>query len=394
MSSPLSSSTRTPAPLEGLKVLDFSTLLPGPYATQMLADMGAEVLRVESPSRADIVREMKPQLDGQSAAFHYLNRGKKSLALDLKNEASKVIVEQLIKSYDVLVEQFRPGVMDRLGLGYAQVKAVNPGIIYCSITGYGQDGPMAQSAGHDINYLSRSGISSYLGRSDAGPVPLPIQVADISGGSMNAVTAILAALFERQHSDQGQHIDISMTDSCFAMNALFGPGALQQERSPAPQDNFLTGAGIYDYYRTSDQRYLSVGSLEPQFRQRLCQAVGQPDWSALSDEDLKTRLTKLFLTKSLHHWQSVFESSDACVEPVLTLNEAAESDLMQQRQMVTRVGGNSGHDQIACPVRFSGVRPQPRTLAPASGQHTQEVLRDLGYSDTDLIQLEQQGVFK
>ncbi len=380
-------------PLRGLKVLDFTTLLPGPWATQMMADMGADVLRVESPSRADLVREMAPQIDGQSAAFHYLNRGKRSLALDLKHERAAEIIRQLVADADVLIEQFRPGVMARLGLGYQQLRSCNPKLIYCSITGYGQDGPMADRAGHDINYLACSGISSYLGRRDQGPLPLPTQLADMSGGSQNAVIAILAALMERQSSGLGQSIDISMTDSCFAMNALAGPGALHSGRDPSPQDHFLTGAGIYDYYRTADQCYLAVGSLEPQFRHRLCEAIGEPDWVTLSDAELKKLLAERFESQPQQHWNQLFAEVDACVEPVLTINEAAGSELFRQRGMVSRVGGDQGHDQISNPLVFSGRRPQPQALAPACGEHNYQVLQELGYEAAKIETLAQQGVF-
>ncbi len=380
-------------PLNGLKVLDFSTLLPGPYATQMMADMGAEVLRVESPSRVDLVRQLEPQIDGQSAVFHYLNRGKHSIALNLKQQASIDIVCQLVADSDILIEQFRPGVMSRLGLGYQQLRRFNPKLIYCSISGFGQDGPLADKAGHDINYLARSGVSSYLGRREQGPLPLSTQLADISGGSQNAVIAILAALHERQSTGLGQSIDISMTDSCFALNALAGPGALQSGQDPMPQDHFLTGAGIYDYYQTADKRYLSVGSLEPQFRQRLCDAIGESHWFSLNDAALKARLEVLFLSQPLAHWQQLFEYVDACIEPVLSLAEAASSELFRQRQMTTQVGGEFGHQQISSPFKFSGQRPQAKSLAPDCGQHTRTVLEQLGYGVSDIEALEQQGVF-
>ncbi len=380
-------------PLQGLKVLDFSTLLPGPYATQMMADMGAEVLRIESASRVDLLRQMEPQIDGQSAIFHYLNRGKQSLVLNLKTEAAIAIAHQLVADADILVEQFRPGVMDRLGLGFETLSELNPRLIYCSITGYGQDGPLSDQAGHDINYLARSGLSSYLGRRDQGPLPLSTQVADISGGSQNAIIAILAALYERQSSGAGQFLDISMADSCFALNALAGPEALHNGKDPQFEDHFLTGAGIYDYYQTADNRYLSVGSLEPQFRQRLCDTLGHSHWAQLADDELKPKLVSLFQTEALVYWQRLFSSIDACVEPVLSINEAANSGLFRERQMTVQVGGEAGHLQIGCPLKFSGQRPVPATLAPDCGQHTESVLKDLGYGETDISALAQQGVF-
>jgi len=213
-------------PLEGLKVLDFSTLLPGPYATMMLADLGAEVLRVESPVRDDLVRSMAPQIDGQSAAFRYMNRGKQSMTLDLKHPDAKTVVHRLLADYDIVIEQFRPGVMQRFGLDFESLQSVKPDLVYCSITGYGQTGEWAQRAGHDLNFLALSGVASHMGRRDQGPCPLGIQVADVAAGSHPAVVAILAAVIQRDRTGKGSHIDISMADNSFALQALLAPGAI------------------------------------------------------------------------------------------------------------------------------------------------------------------------
>ena len=214
-------------PLKGLKVLDFSTLLPGPYATQLLADMGAEVLRVESPTRPDLLKVMPPYVGkGKakvSAAHATINRNKKSIAIDLKHESAKAIVERLLSEYDIVVEQFRPGVMARLGLDYDALKQKQGKLIYCSITGYGQSGPYRDRAGHDINYLALSGLASYAGRRDTGPILSSTQIADIAGGSHHAVMAILAAVIERQVSGEGQYLDISMSDAALALSTMYGP---------------------------------------------------------------------------------------------------------------------------------------------------------------------------
>ena len=212
--------------LSGLKVLDFSTLLPGPFATMMLADMGAEVLKIEAPNREDFLKYEGP-MDGEvSATFAHLNRSKRSLALDLKRPESKEIVYRLLKEYDIVVEQFRPGVMDKLGIGYEKLKEINPAIIFCSITGYGQTGPLRNQAGHDINYLSLAGVSSYSFRKGQVPVPAGVQVADLAGGSMPAIIGILAAVYHRQKTGEGQHIDISLMDVSFSLNAMYGPSFL------------------------------------------------------------------------------------------------------------------------------------------------------------------------
>jgi crotonobetainyl-CoA:carnitine CoA-transferase CaiB-like acyl-CoA transferase len=199
-------------PLASLKVLDFSTLLPGPFASLLLADMGAEVLRIESPTRPDLLRNLPPHDHGMSTGHAYLNRNKRSLALDLKQPQAVEVVKRLVAEYDIVLEQFRPGVMDRLGIGYDALKAINPRLIYVAITGYGQTGPLRERAGHDINYLALSGVASYTGRQGDGPLPLGVQVADVAGGSLHGVIGLLAAVVARQQTGQGQYVDVSMTD--------------------------------------------------------------------------------------------------------------------------------------------------------------------------------------
>ncbi|MEY2863904.1 MAG: hypothetical protein RLY58_1611, partial [Pseudomonadota bacterium] len=261
------------APLLGLKVLDFSTLLPGPFATLMLADLGATVIHVESPTRVDLVRVMPPYADGQATAHAYLNRNKQAVTLDLKQPDSIAQIHDLIGEYDIVVEQFRPNVMARLGLDYDTLKAINPRLIYCSITGYGQTGPLKDRAGHDINYLALSGIAGHSGRKVGGPPPMGIQIADVAGGSLHAVIGILAAVIERQQSGLGQHIDISMTDCAFALNSMAGAAQVAAGDAQMAEGGALNGATYYDYYQTRDGRYLSVGSLEPQFMLGLAQAL-------------------------------------------------------------------------------------------------------------------------
>ncbi|MFT6910580.1 MAG: alpha-methylacyl-CoA racemase, partial [Oleiphilaceae bacterium] len=252
-------------PLKGLKVLDFTTLLPGPYATQLLADMGAEVLRIESPKRPDLLKLMPPIVGKVSAAHATINRNKKSLALDLKHPEAKAIIHALVSEYDIIIEQFRPGVMARLGLDYDSFKGIQPKLIYCSITGYGQTGPLQNKAGHDINYLALSGLASYSGRKDTGPVLSGTQVADIAGGSHHAVMAILAAVIERTNTGKGQYLDISMSDAALALNTMFSANTLVNQKDPGYGTEMLNGGLFYDYYKTSDGRYLSIGSLEPNF---------------------------------------------------------------------------------------------------------------------------------
>ncbi|MDT8906619.1 CoA transferase [Pseudomonas fluorescens] len=388
-------------PLASLKVLDFSTLLPGPFASLLLADMGAEVLRIESPTRPDLVRNLPPNDQGMSASHAYLNRNKRSLALDLKQPAAREIIGQLLGEYDIVLEQFRPGVMERLGLGYDTLKAINPRLIYVSITGYGQTGPYRDRAGHDINYLALTGLASHTGRADSGPLPLGIQAADIAGGSLHGVIGLLAAVIARQQSGQGQHLDVSMSDCVFSLNALAGAGYLACGVEPGREDQLLNGGSFYDYYRTRDGRWMSVGSLEPAFMQALCEALGRPELAAqgLSPKPeeqyaLKQALQTEFQKHDFAELCGLFARVDACVEPVLSLAEAVRHPQLQARELVKQVprGDGSSQAQMACPLRFSDGLPEPRHVGVGLGAHTDQVLGALGFSAGRIAELRRSGV--
>jgi alpha-methylacyl-CoA racemase len=370
-------------PLTSLKVLDFSTLLPGPYATMLLADMGADVLRVEAPDRVDLIRVMPPHDAGVSTAHGFLNRGKKSLTLNLKEEGSADKVLELVKDFDIVIEQFRPGVMGRLGIGYEALKAVNPSLIYCSITGYGQTGPYKDRAGHDINYLSLAGVSSHCGRADSGPPPMGIQIADVAGGSHHAVMGILAAVIHRQQTGEGQFVDVSMTDAAFALNAMSGAACLAGGQEQKPESSLLNGGSFYDYYQTSDGRWLSVGSLEPQFSARLCDTLGIADLKsdALSQKPehrqrLKAALKERVASKTLAEWQEIFAGQDACVEPVLTISEAAEHPQLKAREMVIGVdrGDGTQQRQIGFPIKFEKTPSETSRIGKMPGADNEQFL--------------------
>ncbi|MBN3861214.1 CoA transferase [Pseudomonas frederiksbergensis] len=376
-------------PLASLKVLDFSTLLPGPFASLLLADMGAEVLRIESPTRMDLLRVLPPHDQGVSASHAYLNRNKRSLALDLKQPEALEVIKSLLQDYDIVLEQFRPGVMERLGLGYEALKAINPRLIYVSITGYGQTGPYKDRAGHDINYLALAGLSSYTGRADSGPLPLGVQVADIAGGSLHGVIGLLAAVIARQQTGQGQHLDVSMTDCAFSLNAMAGAGYLACGVEPGREEQMLNGGSFYDYYRSRDGRWLSVGSLEPVFMQQLCTALGRPELAAQGlapeparQQALKEALKVEFEKHDFARLCELFAGVDACVEPVLSLGEALRHPQLQARELVAQVprGDGTAQAQMACPLKFSAGLPEPRHVGVRLGQHTDQVLRELGFS--------------
>ena len=350
--------------LNGLKVLDFSTLLPGPFATMYLADMGAEVIHIESPSRPDLIRIMPPYANGQATAHSYLNRNKQSIVLDLKDAASIDLIKAKISEFDIVIEQFRPDVMRRLGLDYATLAEINPRLIYCSITGYGQTGSYKDRAGHDINYLALAGIAGYSGRQDSGPPPLGIQVADIAGGSLHAVIAILAAVVERSRSGIGQYIDISMTDCVASLNSMAASATLAAQVEQAPEQGMLNGGIFYDYYMTQDGRYLSIGSLEPQFMAGLSAALDLPvllqkgaSLDVQDRQEVKQAIQEKIKAKTFKEWHEIFANLDVCVEPVLSLSEALNSPLAQQRGWIVNVPlQNNTPDtepQIACPIKFS-----------------------------------------
>ena len=388
--------------LDDLKILDFSTLLPGPYATLMLADMGAEVLKISSASRPDIVLDYPPFIGdtGVSASQAWLGRNKKTMFLNLKTGEGKAVVKELVKEYDIVLEQFRPGVMEKLGLGYEDLKAVNPKLIYCSLTGYGQTGPLRDAAGHDINYMSRSGIISQAGRRESGPSLMNFQIADIAVGSMNSVIGILAAVNYRKNTGKGQYIDVAMMDGCVPFNSLDGAGFLVSGKEPKREGERLNGGCIYDFYETKDGEYLSVGSLEPQFWSRFCTAIGREDLIGgtvypPNIDEVKAEIRGILKTKTRDEWVEVFSHYDACVQPVLNLKEALlEDEQVKEREMVVDVKLPLHEDvsvkQLATAVKLSECPCEYKFAGYPTGYHTKEVIEQLGM---DYAELKAKGVF-
>lgn len=388
--------------LDDLKILDFSTLLPGPYATLMLADMGAEVLKISSASRPDIVLDYPPFIGdtGESASQAWLGRNKKTMFLNLKTGEGKAVVKELVKEYDIVLEQFRPGVMEKLGLGYEDLKAVNPKLIYCSLTGYGQTGPLRDAAGHDINYMSRSGIISQAGRRESGPSLMNFQIADIAVGSMNSVIGILAAVNYRKNTGKGQYIDVAMMDGCVPFNSLDGAGFLVSGKEPKREGERLNGGCIYDFYETKDGEYLSVGSLEPQFWSRFCTAIGREDLIEgtvypPNIDEVKAEIRGILKTKTRDEWVEVFSHYDACVQPVLNLKEALlEDEQVKEREMVVDVKLPLHEDvsvkQLATAVKLSECPCEYKFAGYPTGYHTKEVIEQLGM---DYAELKAKGVF-
>lgn len=394
------------SPLSSLKILDFSTLLPGPYATMILADLGAEVLRIEAPGRADLVRMMPPfDEDGNSSQHAMLNRSKKSLGLNLKAEGSADIVKKLIseQGYNIVLEQFRPGVMDRLGVGYETLKAVCPNLIFCSLTGYGQDGPFRDRAGHDINYLALSGVLSHYGRAGSTPPPLPIQLADVAAGSNNMVIGLLAAVIRRSTTGEGGVVDISMHDGSVAWNNIAAANTIigGEKSMPAPETTMLNGGSFYDLYETADGKTLSVGSLEPKFWGGFCSAIGRDDlfkkgtdFRLKNQQSFKDELREAIKTKTLTEWTAIFAKIDVCVEPVLTTAEALDHPHTAARNMVVDVPMANGESQqqIGTAIKLSNHDPEYKFTGTALGAHSREILSSLGYSEDEIETFYAKGV--
>lgn len=331
----------SPAPLQGLRVLDLTRLLPGPVATLRLAELGADVLKIEPPGAGDATRVMMrsaaDEVSGQPGAFYRLvNRGKRETRIDLKSDSGRTVLLALARHADVLVESFRPGVMDRLGVGYETLREANPKLVYCSISGYGATGPFSQRPGHDLNYVGYAGVLDQLATRDGEPVLPNFQIADLLGGAHGAVTQILAALWQVARGGDGRFVDVSMAHATYAHNVV-AQVAIANDDAAAnrPGRGLLNGgAPCYNLYRTKDNRWLAVGALELKFWETLCTALGRDDWAkrhwslgqAIGGADaaaLTGELAGLIATESLQTWIDRLELLDCCVSPVLTPEEAA-----------------------------------------------------------------------
>ncbi|HOO56055.1 MAG TPA: CaiB/BaiF CoA-transferase family protein [bacterium] len=389
-------------PLEGIRVLDLSRLLPGPFCTMMMADMGAEVVKVEDPVMGDYVRNLPPYIDGTGVRYLALNRGKKSVALNLKDARGRDIFLELIKSFDVVVEGFRPGVMDRLGIGYETARVINPKIIYCSLAGYGQTGPYADRAGHDLNYIALTGVLDMTGPRGGRPVPPGIQAGDI-GGAMSALAGVLAALVRSVRTGAGAHVDVSLADSAFAMAALsvaeFEGGETNQGRG----ETVLTGGSpTYNTYETKDGRYVCIGAIEPKFFKRFCELVGREDLEPLhfasgKDRDrLEAELERLFKTRTRDEWSGLLEAEDVCVSPVKNLREAMEDPHVLARGLLMDVPTGTGGTmkQTGAGFKFSGEPAGVPCAPPAYGEHTELILCEAGVGPEEIEELRSGGVIR
>ncbi|MGB7206697.1 MAG: CoA transferase [Anderseniella sp.] len=372
----------TAQPLAGIKVLDFSTLLPGPMATLFLAEAGAQVVKLERPGDGEEMRSYEPKWGKQPAAFSMLNRGKLSLALDLKSERSLEFLLPLIKEADIVVEQFRPGVMERLGLGYHALSLINPRLIYCSITGYGQTGQYAQRAGHDLNYIGDTGLLS-LGMGPAGrPTVPPFLAADIAGGSYPAVVNILLALLNREKTGEGTHLDIAMTDNLFMLMWWAMANGLTGDKWPGNGDALLTGGSPrYQIYPVADGRHLAVAALEQKFWDTFCDCIGLADEFRQDGDDPLATIAAVRALLSEHpstHWEPLLEKADCCCSIVKTLEQAMRNIHFHDRGLFDHTIFNEEGDTLpATPVavapQFRG-EPLSEKSAPSVGAHNDILL--------------------
>ena len=387
----------------GLRFLDLSRLLPGPYCSLLFADLGAEVIKVEEPGRGDYARRTPPYWGSSDvgAYFLLLNRNKKSVSIDLKADAGKAVFRRLVSTADVLLESFRPGVMDRLGLGWEALRQVNPRLVYCAISGYGQDGPYRNLVGHDVNYMGYAGALSVTGERDGGPLAPGVQVADIGGGALMAAFAIGAALHHRHESGRGQFIDVSMTDGVVSwliphLAAYFATGRVPERA----RERLNGGWPCYGVYETSDGGHVTLGALEPQFWANFCRLVGREDLRPLQHVDGTDRdrvlaeLQQLFRSRTRAEWVELLHQSDVCAGPVLTLDEVVRDPQLVQRGLFQELEHPKLGPvrQVAFPVQMSRTPGRVATPPPELGEHTDEVLRGLGYDPAAIAALRRDGV--
>ncbi len=381
--------------LQGLKILDLTRLLPGPFCSMMLADYGADVLKIEAPGAGDYLRSWEPLVNGTSAFFIAVNRNKRSLTLNLKKAAGKELFQKLVLEYDVVLESFRPGVMERLGCGYQELSRLQPNLIYCSISGYGHTGPQAFKAGHDLNYMAETGVLNTTASREI-PALSGIQVADVAGGALYAVSAVLAAYIKVLRGGKGSFLDISMTDGLVSMLPLLSAYHYTSGMEPEPDTTIFNGQlACYHIYRTRDGREIALGALEKKFWDNFCQVIERRDLidgdhQQLDRQDyLKGELTRIFAARDAAAWELLLEGRDTCCEILKTMAEVQAAYHFKERKMfyTAAIGDGVTLPQTNTAVMIDGNKPLSHKPAPELGQHTAAVLLDLGLSAAEIEEL-------
>ena len=390
------------APLTGIRVLDLSRLLPGPYCTSLLADLGAEVIKIETPGAGDYSRMIPTDLGGDGT-FQAVNRNKKSVALNYRNARGLQVLLRLASAVDVVVEGFRPGAAARWGLGYEAIRQVSPSVVYCSLSGYGQNGPYAERAGHDLNYQALGGLLALNGAAGGPPLPTGVQIADLAGGMLAAI-AILGALFGRQQTGQGAYLDVSMLDAVVSWLApVAGALFLQSGQNPARGGTPLTGSlPSYSVYATADGKYLAMSALEPHFWTAFCNALGREDlFRRQFDASLIHELAALFAQRTRAEWLALLGPADVCLEPVYGVDEVLQDPQARERGLVVEADPLDAAGPVSAPgppwrfgPPFQFVERGRGAPAPKLGQHTQEVLRQAGLGDEEIQELAQAKIIR
>lgn len=398
-------SERAELPLADIRVLDLTRLLPGGFCSLLLGDLGAEVLKIEDTGGGDYLRwappyygdERRAGLGTRSAYYLALNRNKRSARLDLKSEGGRETLLRLARTHDVLLESFRPGVLDRLGVGYERLREENPGIVYCAITGYGQAGSQSQRAGHDINYLAQNGLLGLTGAPQGPPVQAAGQIADLGGGGMMAAIGILTALRERERSGEGQLVDVSMTDGSLSWLALVAARYLCEGEPLHRGEIELAGRIVCYYPYEASDGWVSCGALEPKFWQAFCRGAGSEELIERQFErpgsEAWERIAAIFRSRTREEWRAFNDEHDCCIEPILDLDEALASELIREREMIVELDQPEVGRvrQLGIPLKLSRTPGAIRAPAPALGEHTEEALREAGYSEGEISALLRSG---
>jgi len=389
-------------PLSGIRILDLTRLLPGAYASQILADFGADVIKVEEPGSGDYGRFMPPHgPGGMSLYFTAINRNKRSITLNLKTEEGREVFLRLARDADVVLESFRPGVMERLGLGYERLKEAQPGIIYCAISGYGQDGPYHLRAGHDLNYAGYAGLLHYNRGAHGEPAMPATQLGDLAGGSYMAVMGILAAVVGRTKTGEGRKIDVSMTEGVMSLLPLVASAYLNTGKAPRPGHSALDGGlPCYNIYETKDGKHVTLAALEPKFWQTFCTHIGHLELLPFhlpvgpgEREEAMEALRAIFKTRTRDEWVAELGEIDACVGPVYSIDEALNDRHAQARgETVTSGKGEERLHTLRSFPRISGVEDERRYAPPGMGEQTGELLLEAGYSATEIAEFKTRGV--